>query len=408
MPEKNKIHQKVTTLNSCIMAGAIHRQKKNRDFVTLDTCCLRDKRLRWGAKGLHSYLMQLPEDWQINISDLKDRSEDGRDATTSAMNALRATGYVLREQKTLQNGQFDGYDYHVFERPEHAADWVAENGFPENGLSENGKPVLSKYELQEELKGSKNEGEEKRVTAPPLPSLKDVFPFSEPKKENAPPVPPPPPNFGPAWPAVSDPYAWPTEASGPCPEQRGGNPADWAWVDDPAPAHVTTYAVPTSETFEAAPGGPTYRAEVHAPAEREVVTPKAKTPKAQPQPRAVEIPETHSAVAPELTRLLCKKHYLQKSAERLAAEMGWLFSKPVAFALRHIQDSLSSPKGAWAALDFTGCEDAFARWQKDERLRAQGQGGARINSQQGRFGDRAVITAYGNPDSPSYNQPQAF
>ena len=159
------------------------------------------------------------------------------------------------------------------------------------------------------------------------------------------------------------------------PTPRGGNPEDWTWVDDPAPAHVTTYAVPTSETFEAAPGGPTYRAEVHAPAEREVVTPKAKAAKAQPQPRTVEIPESHAAVAQELTRLLCKKHYLQKSAERLAAEMGWLFSKPVAFALRHIQDSLSSPKGAWAALDFTGCEDTFTRWQRDERIRVQAQQG---------------------------------
>ena len=135
--------------------------------------------------------------------------------------------------------------------------------------------------------------------------------------------------------------------------------------------------MPTSETFEAAPDGPTFRAEVHAPAEMAVVVPKAKAQKAQPQPRAVEIPDSHAAVAPELARLLCKKHYLQKSAERLAAEMGWLFSKPVAFALRHVQDSLSSGRtnGAWAALDFNGCEDAFARWQQDERLRAQAQQG---------------------------------
>lgn len=320
------------------MAGAIHRQKKNRDFVTLDTCCLRDKRLRWGAKGLHSYLMQLPEDWQINISDLKDRSEDGRDATTSAMNALRATGYVLREQKTLQNGQFDGYDYHVFERPEHAADWVAENGFPENGLSENGKPVLSKYELQEELKGSKNEGEEKRVTAPPLPSLKDAFPFSEPKEKNTPPVPPPPPNFGPAWPAVSDPYAWPTEASGPCPEQRGGNPEDWTWVDDPTQAHVTTYAVPTSETFEAAPGGPTYRAEVHAPAEREVVKPA----KAKPS-----VPQ----IVRDVVAYLNEKTGKAFKAETKGYDTGILARQKDGATFEEMQRVIDNRVAAWGASD---------------------------------------------------------
>ena len=195
-------------------------------------------------------------------------------------------------------------------------------------------------------------------------------------RENAP-LPPAGENFNFGAEKSNEPLQGGGAAGGPGrqPTPRGGNPEDWTWVDDPAPAHVTTYAVPTSETFEAAPGGPTYRAEVHAPAEREVVKPKAKTPKAQPQPRTVEIPESHAAVAQELTRLLCKKHYLQKSAERLAAEMGWLFSKPVAFALRHIQDSLSSPKGAWAALDFTGCEDTFTRWRRDERIRAQAQQG---------------------------------
>ena len=213
------------------------------------------------------------------------------------------------------------------------------------------------------VKEDKEEREEGREIAPPLPPVGENFNFGAEKSTE------PSPGGG----AAGEPGGQPTP--------RGGNPEDWTWVDDPAPAHITTYAVPTSETFDTAPGGPTYRAEVRAPAERAVVKPKAKTPKAQAQPRAVEIPETHAAVAPELTRLLCKKHYLQKSAERLAAEMGWLFSKPVAFAIRHIQDSLSSPKGAWAALDFIGCEDTFSRWQRDERARAQAQQGPGASGQ---------------------------
>ena len=225
--------------------------------------------------------------------------------------------------------------------------------------------VTPQYRGIVRVKEDKEEREEEREIALPLPPSGETFTFGAEK--------------------LNEPSQGGGAAGGPGgrPTPRGGDPADWAWVDDPAPAHVTTYAVPTSETFDTAPGGPTFRAEVHAPAEREVVKPKAKTPKAQAQPRAVEIPETHAAVAPELARLLCKKPYLQKSAERLAAEMGWLFSKPVAFALRHIQDSLSSGRkdGAWAALDFNGCEDAFARWQKDERLRAQGQQGPGFTGQ---------------------------
>ena len=231
------------------------------------------------------------------------------------------------------------------------------------------QPSVNKVTLQHRgivrVKEDKEEREEERVTAPPLPPVGENFNFGA-EKEKAPPVPPPPPAPGPA--------------------------------DYPAPAVAVTAFAPPEMVYETLPDGPTFRAEVHAPAERAVVKPKA--PKPQSQPRAVEIPETHAAVAPELARLLCKKHYLQKSAERLAAEMGWLFSKPVAFALRHIQDSLSSPKGAWAALDFTGCEQTFARWQQDERLRAQAQ-------QQGPGGGQYNPRA-SNPSPEPYRLPKNY
>lgn len=227
--------------------------------------------------------------------------------------------------------------------------------------------VKNRTTYSRELESLESKEESGRVTAPPLSPVGENFNFGA-KKENAPPVPAPPPAPGLANYPVS-------------------------------PVAVTAFT-PPEMIYETLPGGKTLRTEVHPPAERAVVVPKAKAQKAQPQPRAVEIPETHAAVAPELARLLCKKHYLQKSAERLASEMGWLFSKPVAFALRHIQDSLSSPKGAWAALDFTGCEDTFARWQKDERLRAQAQQGP---GPAGQYNPRA-----GQPSPEPYRFPANY
>jgi len=44
------------------MAGKIIRSKKTADFVILGTHCLRNKHVSWQAKGLHSYVMQLPDD----------------------------------------------------------------------------------------------------------------------------------------------------------------------------------------------------------------------------------------------------------------------------------------------------------------------------------------------------------
>lgn len=158
------------------MAGQIHRQKKNKDFVTLDTHCLRNPALKWDAKGLHSYLMQLPESWRINIADLETRSKTGREGTSSAMNALVKAGYVYRERVHGKKGKFEGYDYRVFERPEHTIGWLAVNGKTVNGFAVNGKTVTNKDEevyststlsKDEEISLSLRENENKTVEAQP-------------------------------------------------------------------------------------------------------------------------------------------------------------------------------------------------------------------------------------------------
>lgn len=160
------------------MAGKIHRQKKSSEFVTLDTHCLRNKSLKWDAKGLHSYLMQLPDDWQINIADLEKRGADGRDATTSPMKALIQCGYVVREQTFDSKGRFEGFDYHIFERPEHGLSLLTngysengktENGKTENGLSVNGKTATSKVLSYSKKSNSKNEGRGNEAENTPSP-----------------------------------------------------------------------------------------------------------------------------------------------------------------------------------------------------------------------------------------------
>ena len=160
------------------MAGNIHRQKKNRDFVTIDTHCLRNKDLRWDAKGLHSYLMQLPDDWKINVADLEKRSLDRHDGTMSPMRALIAAGYVYRERISGEKGRFVGYDYHLFERPEQTVEWLTVNGKSIDGKTVNGKSTTSKV-LKPLSEVSKNEGEGERT--PPAPNNSTS---KEEKKEN--------------------------------------------------------------------------------------------------------------------------------------------------------------------------------------------------------------------------------
>jgi len=170
------------------MAGQIHRRKKNRDFVTIDTHCLRNPSLKWDAKGLHSYLMQLPDDWKINVADLEKRSANGRDGTTSPLNALIQAGYVSRQRLQNDKGQFSGYDYNLFERPEHTKEWLAENGKAENGLSESGETPTTKYDTPTELSNELKE-EEKNAA---LSSTAEYFTLEAEKQKPIPPVAPAP------------------------------------------------------------------------------------------------------------------------------------------------------------------------------------------------------------------------
>ena len=51
--------------------------RRERNFVVLQKDCLNEKQLSWGAKGLHSYLIGKPDDWQIRVSFLVKESKQG-------------------------------------------------------------------------------------------------------------------------------------------------------------------------------------------------------------------------------------------------------------------------------------------------------------------------------------------
>lgn len=111
---------------------------KNNPYLLLNKTCLQDNFLSWKAKGLHSYLMSLPDDWKINLNDLKKRSACGRDATASALHELIKYGYVKRIARRDNNTKklLGGFDYEVYETPIE----IEENKntiLPKNGLSEN-------------------------------------------------------------------------------------------------------------------------------------------------------------------------------------------------------------------------------------------------------------------------------
>jgi len=61
----------------------------------IDIRGLRDRHLSWKAKGQLAYIMSLPDDWEIHVSELHTHARDGRESTASGLNELHAAGYAF-------------------------------------------------------------------------------------------------------------------------------------------------------------------------------------------------------------------------------------------------------------------------------------------------------------------------
>src|SRR5262245_9803857 len=94
------------------------RKAKHKPYVTVDTTALNDDRLSFRAKGLHTYLMSKPDDWQVYIDQLERTSpSEGRDAIRSALSELEHAGYMHRHKIRGPKGRMAGWSTTVYETP---------------------------------------------------------------------------------------------------------------------------------------------------------------------------------------------------------------------------------------------------------------------------------------------------
>ena len=183
------------------MAGKILRTKKENNFVQIDKRILNDRELSWQAKGLHAYLMSLPENWVVNVSDLKNRSTNGRDSTGAIINELIAAGYITRQLLQSESGKFEGYDYTIFEEKQ-AVSALPVSGETVNGKSVNGLSVYGKPDTNKNISNNitstnidiiTKEESEKNAFFGEAGKENSNTSFVEQKKEKIPPVAPAPP-----------------------------------------------------------------------------------------------------------------------------------------------------------------------------------------------------------------------
>ena len=149
----------------------LHNNIKD-NFTRVPNEVINDDRLTWKAKGLFSYLMSKPSEWQFYMSDIKNNSPDGRDSIQTGLKELEEHGYLQRVKRMDEEGKFSGWDWDVM-LPDNRKNRRTENPSV-------GKPVSRKtrsYSKTEIIKTEINKTEGgKQVSPPPtFDQVKDYF-----------------------------------------------------------------------------------------------------------------------------------------------------------------------------------------------------------------------------------------
>ncbi|MFS0560105.1 hypothetical protein AB1K91_05145 [Terribacillus sp. 179-K 1B1 HS] len=95
----------------------VFRVKKNSNYVVMDKTSLRDERLSWKAKGLHAYMLSMPDDWRFYREELSTHAKDGVDAVKTALKELTTYGYLKRERRNNEQGKLE-WETIVYEIPQ--------------------------------------------------------------------------------------------------------------------------------------------------------------------------------------------------------------------------------------------------------------------------------------------------
>lgn len=96
----------------------IVRVEKNKFYTTISNYHLEDRNLSLKAMGLMTFILHLPEDWDMSISGLDSVLKDGETSIASALKELIEHGYLVRYRERDEQGKLSKNEYVVFETPQ--------------------------------------------------------------------------------------------------------------------------------------------------------------------------------------------------------------------------------------------------------------------------------------------------
>ena len=118
----------------------IIRSNKEK-WTTVDNTWVKDVTLSAKAKGILLYILSLPDDWDLHVTELVTHFTDGEKSIRSGMLELTNLGYLFCIPKHAEDGKFLGNDYVIMEDPR------SELPHAQNGDTANSRILSTKERL---------------------------------------------------------------------------------------------------------------------------------------------------------------------------------------------------------------------------------------------------------------------
>ena len=81
---------------------SVFKIEKNKNYTVMSNYHLRDKNLSYKAKGLLSFMLSLPEDWDYSINGLVSISKEEVKAIRNILQELQRYGYLVIEKNKMK------------------------------------------------------------------------------------------------------------------------------------------------------------------------------------------------------------------------------------------------------------------------------------------------------------------
>lgn len=95
---------------------AVVRIEKTKDYTVMSNYHFREREMSLKAKGLLSFMLSLPDDWDYSIAGLETMLKESRSTIATTLKELEEFRYLKRNQ-VRENGKIIDWEYVIYEKP---------------------------------------------------------------------------------------------------------------------------------------------------------------------------------------------------------------------------------------------------------------------------------------------------